>query len=623
MKTPPLFRSPAGWGLLTGLAAFAVYGVTLSRSVGFIDSGELAAVAGTLGIAHPTGYPLFTLVGRLFLMLPLGVEEIVRLNLMSAVFAAAGVGLFFLVVRSVLLQVATRMRGGGQAPAAAVNAAAAGAALLLAFSETWWAQALSVEVYPLHGFLVTAVALTFLAAAFGAEQRQGLWLAFAFLLGLSFTNHMTTVLLLPGLAVLFFATQGWTTASALRAVRLLPAFFLGLSLYLYLPIRAAAGPPMLWGNPTTLERLLWHLRGKQYSVWIFSSTEATARQFAYFLQSFPAEFAYIGGAAALAGLIVLLRVHRPLAAGTIVFFVACVGYAVNYDIHDIDSYFLLAYWTTALWAGVGLYALMVRLRKLPAAVLVAGALVLPFAAAMTHAARVDESENRLVEDYTRAMFASLRPGALVLSYQWDFWVSAAYYYQLVRGERPDVAVVDKELLRRSWYFEQLGRTHPWLLRDSRAEVDAFLRELQKFEQDLPYDPAVIQGRFEAMIGSFIRRSMVSRPVYVTSEIEPEFWRGLERVPEGLALRLVADTAFVPTERPAFVWRPFGRKGRLEDVFTKFYSEAYLSRALYYMGKRGDLEEARWGVGEALRADPSSREAARAAAVLGLGGPVPR
>ena len=44
---------------------------------------------------------------------------------------------------------------------------------------------------------------------------------------------------------------------------------------------------------------------------------------------------------------------------------------------------------------------------------------------------VDESKNHLVEDYTHNMFASLRPGAVVLSFQWDYWVSAAHYYQLV------------------------------------------------------------------------------------------------------------------------------------------------------------------------------------------------
>lgn len=599
-------RSSAIVAALTGLAAFAVYLLTMSRSVGFIDSGELAAVAAGLGIAHPTGYPLYTLLGRVAMMLPLGVEEIVRLNLLSALLGSAGVVLMFFVVRTVLLAPAWNPRGEReQGTGFRGDAASAAAALLFGFSETAWSQALVAEVYALHGFMISAVILLFLRAAAARPPRAALWAAAAFVLGLSFGNHMTTVLLVPGLALLVWSSLGRSRGERGNILRMIPPFLFGLSVYLYLPLRGAAGPWLSWGDPTSPGRFLSHLRGKQYSVWIFSSTEATARQFSYFLGSFPAEFAYAGAAVALAGLAVLFRRAKILAGVTTLFFVFCVLYAINYDIHDIDSYFLLAYWTTALWAGVGVEALLGRMPKLPKPAAVVLALLFPLAAFTMHRATVDESGNRLVEDYTRNLLASVRPNALVLSYQWDFWLSGSYYYQLVRGMRPDVAVIDKELLRRSWYFKEIGRRHPWLLKESRAEVDLFLRELEKFERDLPYDPAVIQGRFEGMIRSFLARSMESRPVYVTGEIEPEFWRGFDRVPEGLAYRLKPDTAFYPTARPRFERREFARRGRLEDMFTKLYTDAWVSRGYYYMIKRRDAVEAVHAAGEALGVDSAS------------------
>jgi hypothetical protein len=601
-----LDRSSAVAAALTGLAAFAVYLFTMSRSVGFIDSGELAAVASGLGIAHPTGYPLYTLLGRVAVMLPLGVEEVVRLNLLSALLGSAGVVLMFFAVRTVLLAPAWNPGGAReQGRGFRGNVASAAAALLFAFSETAWSQALVAEVYALHGFMISAVALLFLRAAAARPPRAALWAAAAFVLGLSFGNHMTTVLLVPGLALLVWSSLGRSRGERGAILRMIPPFLLGLSVYLYLPVRGAAGPWLSWGDPTSPGRFFSHLRGKQYSIWIFSSTEATARQFSHFLGSFPAEFAYAGAAVALAGLAVLFRRSRILAGVTTLFFVFCVLYAINYDIHDIDSYFLLAYWTTALWAGVGVEALLGRMPKLPKPAAVILALLLPLAAFTMHRTTVDESGNRLVEDYTRNLLASVRPNALVLSYQWDFWLSGSYYYQLVRGMRPDVAVVDKELLRRSWYFKEIGRRHPWLLKESRAEVDLFLRELEKFERDLPYDPAVIQGRFEGMIRSFLARSMESRPVYVTAEIEPEFWRGFDRVPEGLAYRLKADTAFYPTARPRFERREFARRGRLEDMFTKLYTDAWVSRGYYYMIKRRDTGEAVHAAGEALGVDSAS------------------
>jgi hypothetical protein len=202
----------------------------------------------------------------------------------------------------------------------------------------------------------------------------------------------------------------------------------------------------------------------------------------------------------------------------------------------------------------------------------------------------------------------------VLSYQWDFWVSAAYYFQLVRGHRPDVVVVDKELLRRSWYFTQLKGRFPWLIEGSSAEVTGFLAELSKFEHDLPYDPGVIQARYVEMIRSFLIRSMAQRPVYVTGEIEAEYTRGLQRVPEGLAFRLYADTLFHPTPFPKFTYRPFTRQGRLEDLTRTMYSQALAARGAYYM-VHGRPEEAEFSLDSAISFDPTYSEPRRLKALL--------
>ncbi len=589
-----------------------VYLLTLSPTVGFIDSGELAAVACTLGVAHPTGYPLFTLLGRLFVMLPLPWEEIVRLNVMAALLCAASVFVFFHLSRIVLEPVARRF---GVSPTLSLGAAG-GASLLLGFSETWWSQGVSAEVYALHVLLVTTTLLVFLRAV--DDRREALWYAGAFLLGLSFTNHMTTILMVPGLAYIYFSRFGFRRSSWNRLLRLLPVFLLGLSLYIYLPLRAAVPPPLNWGDPSTLERLLWHLRGKQYSVWIFSSTEVAGRQLAHFLSSLPAEFAYLGLIAALAGLVTLWRASRRGAVATLVFFAVCVLYAVNYDIQDIDSYFLLAYMMIGLWAGCGLLAVGDWLtrsrgwRRAPAAVLLLSTGFLPLA---LHYRDVDQSENRLVEDYTHNVFLSLAPNALVLSYQWDYWVSASYYYQNVRSVRRDVSVVDKELLRRSWYLRELEVQKPWLIHGSQGEVDAFRRELEKFERGTPYNPAVIQTRFVEMITSFVHRSRLSRPVYVTGEIEVEFTRGYQRVPEGLVFRLEPDTLYHEPRMPELVMRPLERKGRLEDMVRRLYAEAFFAHGEYFL-RAGQLEKARKAYRSGVSYDPDFPAARARLSMLG-------
>ena len=607
----------AGGALIAGAAALAVYCRTVAPGLDFIDSGELSTVACTLGVAHPSGYPLFTLLGWIFAHLPTAQGAVARLNIMSAILCAAAVAVLVLVFRRVCLAALKKTAGES-----ALIVPACTGALMLAFSSTFWSQALVIEVYPLHLLLVALVLLSFLRAnePLNAEDRGGRpWQIFAFLVGLAFTNHMTTVLLAPGLLFLYFSRQGFSGESWKRLLRMGLPFAAGLSLYVYLPLRASAGPLMSWGNVVTAERFFWHVTGKQYRVWMFSSMDVVGRQLSYFVNGLPGEFAVVGLVLALLGGFVLVRAHRRLAAGVGLLFAGCIFYAANYDIHDIDSYFLLAYICVGMAASVGAAWLGVRALELlprwgrwvPAAVLSLS--VIPLAA---HYREVDESANYLVEDYTANMLSSLRPGAVVISYQWDYWVSASYYAQLVEGVRPDVTVIDKELLRRSWYLKELERRHPWLIDASRREVDAFLTQVDLFEHDLPYDPSRIEAAYAGMISSFIRRSLPVHPVYVTGEIEPSYTTGLFRVPEGLAMRLSPLRGEAPQPFPPMRYRPFARQGRLEDMVRRLYGDAWLARGEYCLSEFHDASEARKCMNFAALYEPDSQRLRRLGVLIG-------
>ncbi len=608
-----ILKRPGSAAILTAVAAFIVYRLTMAPGLGFIDSGELATVACMLGVAHPTGYPLYTLLGWAFSRLPLAGAEIVRLNLMAALFCSAAAGVFVLVFRRVIL-VSSRK------PVAATAAAAAGA-LILAFSTTYWSTALAVEVYPLHLLLVSVVLLLFLRACYApaAEGPPGRdWYLFAFAVGLAFTNHMTTVLLAPGLLYLYFSRMGTSPRAWRLIAKMALPFLAGLSLYMYIPVRASRGPVLNWGYAVTAERFLWHVTGKQYQVWMFSSMDVVGRQLSYFLRDIPGEFGYAGLLLSLAGWYALWKGNRRMATGVAILFSVCVAYAVNYDIHDIDSYFLLAYVCAGMTAAVGLSSVADLLsahpgqskRLVPVMLLACGAIPLAL-----HYREADESADHLVEDYTANMFSSLRQDAVVVSYQWDYWVSASYYDQIVAHVRPDVTVIDKELLRRSWYVKELEHRSPWLVAASRPEVNAFLVQVDLFERGLPYDPAAIQARYVGMIESFIRHSMVSHPVYVTGEIEPEFTRGLSRVPEGLAFRLCASPGEIPSPLPHFAFRPFSRTGRLEDMTRRLYSNALLARGEYFALNLRDTLEARKCLENAYSFDPESPAARRLGAII--------
>lgn len=652
-----LLSSPHLQAAAVSALCFGVYVRTLAPTVNFIDAGELGAVACTLGIAHPSGYPLFTLLGWMFCQLPIAAEKIVRLNLMSAFFCAVGLFFFFLLVRHLLGLMLAAGRSlkpnPAVAPTALLTIASAAASLMLGFSKTYWSMATSLEVYSLHGLFLALVTYAFLRANFpeprspadqgpskkrsnklghqsGAKAKSQpghpqsstgqdrWWGLFALTLGLSFTNHMTTMLLAPGFLYLYFARQGANRNSWKRLMKLGLPFALGLSVYLYLPLRAMQEPIISWGTTNELDGFLSHLSGKQYRVWMFTSWEVAGKQLLSYLKTLPVEFAYVGPLLAALGALVTWRAYRQLGLFLGLLFLGCVLYAINYDIHDIASYFLLANLCMAVWIGVAVaFGLSMFARNLSSAA-AAGA-VLGLAPALTNFSACDEDQKYLVEDYTLNMFDSFRPQALVFSFQWDYWVSASYYYQQVKRLRPDVVVIDKELLRRSWYLRVLSYAYPSVMDSSRAEIDDFLVELNKFERGLPYSPPVIEGKFNGMIRALITNNMKTRPVYVTEEIEPELVEGFQRVPEGLALRLEADNHFHETRRPQYRYRPWKGEGRLESLVPRFYAASLGRRGNYYAAF-AQRPEALASFKEALVFDPSSKEAQAAVRALESGPP---
>jgi tetratricopeptide (TPR) repeat protein len=362
---------------------------------------------------------------------------------------------------------------------------------------------------------------------------------------------------------------------------------------------------------------LWHVTGKQYRVWILSSAETSVRQLEYFLDEFPSEFAYAPLALVLVGVIQLFRSNRTIFYLTLILFLSCLLYSINYDIHDIDSYFLLAYIVSAIWIAFGagtLFKMGSNRRGKVASTLTCVAIGLtPLA---FHNETADQSDNYTVEDYAKNMFDSLEKNALVLTYQWDYFVSPSYYLQLVEGYRNDAVVIDKELLRRSWYFEQLEHQHPQLVENSRAEINAFLKELYKFEHDLPYDPVVIEARYQEMIRSFLVKNEPIRPVYATPEIEQEFTQGLQRVPSGLAFRLYPDTTYREITPRDFVFHPITKSDMYSEAIRNLYAGAYCNQGIY-LAIRGKRDKAVESFRKALQVTPGFPEALRWLRQLGI------
>ncbi len=203
---------------------------------------------------------------------------------------------------------------------------------------------------------------------------------------------------------------------------------------------------------------------------------------------------------------------------------------------------------------------------------------------------------------------NVEKNAIVISYEWDYFVSASLYFQTVEHIRNDVTVFDKELLRRSWYFSQLERHYPWLIKNSRNEVDAFLFHLNKFEHNESYDAYAIEQTYRNLIASFITKNISEHPIYVTPEIEAEYTQGFQRIPDGLVFRLIPDGDALPKISPKyFTFRPSEKKGSLPETVLQFYARSYSVQAMYSL-QMGQIEDARRLSDEALKIQPMQPQA---------------
>lgn len=219
---------------------FVVYLLTICPTVYLGDSGELTAAAFSLGIPHNSGYPLYAQLGKLFSLVPVGPIGF-RMNLMSSLFAVLTVWLVY----SLILRITSS------------KLSAFSGALFLAFVPVLWSQTVSAEVYTLHTFFV---ALLIRLLWWWDENREFSRIAlFVFVTGISFGNHMQTVMLAPAVLFIVLSADYRILSNSRNFLLLSAVFLLALSMYVYLPIRTEVGAAIRWGEPNTLDRFIAHV----------------------------------------------------------------------------------------------------------------------------------------------------------------------------------------------------------------------------------------------------------------------------------------------------------------------------------------------------------------------------
>jgi hypothetical protein len=591
MQRKNLFGQIDIFATLAVIVPLFVYLLTLAPSVTFFDSGEFLTAISSLGSPHSPGYPLFVNYAKLFTFIPIG-DIAFRVNFATAVSAAlACLGVYLLTSR--LLTESDR-EGGDRSDRFLRQPAALCAALAFAFSPRLWLQSNHDKPYPLLTFLVALVFLLLLnwreEYRHGTERPGYVYLG-AFLCGLAMGAHQTIVLFFPAFAFLVLVTDWKLIMRVKEQILALAAFFVGLSVYLHMPIRAIRNPLLNWGDPKTLSQFLWSFLRKGYPMehverdWALLVKQLSAFNLVYELSAF-------GFFLFLVGIVQYRRYCRDFiiafGCALAVFLAFVVGYQNTPEemIFLTEEFFTPLYMMSAVFVGLGSYALakavadrlepmkMSRWTMWPGLFLLMA--ILPTSLCLANYRKNDQHANYLAYDYAVNTFRSLPSGAALFTWG-DSGAFPLWYLQGVERMREDLVLLHVPHLQFRWYLDSF----PALFRES--SLRKMVEEAAPLGKILPVA---------------LREQLANRPVFIDFStrysVEPV---GLSRRQRGIIFELHEDARETSFPPDIAVWDDYSLRGMANDaiffqdldsvkaVQIYLYSRLETGRTLLSLGRR--------------------------------------
>jgi len=390
----------------TVVPVLVLYLFTLAPGVLEGDSAELQRVPAAWGIAHPTGYPSYTIIGHAFTWLPVG-NIAYRMNLFSAVCAALACGMVALVGIQIGLRRSTSV----------------GVGLVVAASQIFWSQAVIAEVYALNTLCLFSA--TALANVWIRNRKLIALLGMALVIAVGIGNHQSTTIALPlfGAYLLLARPRGQYRQVVLAALLLI---FAVAGFYLYLFAAAHRVSPNDLARATRMF-LGWVTAERwQDAMFSFGIAEMPGR-IVFYGRLLVEQITWVGVILMCVGL-----ARRWTPAWLLVCGLALenVVYSINYDVPDIAAFFLPSFACCSLLCGKGLD------RLLPESWSRLAILALALFLAVSNFQTNNQSQNREYELWADRVVEEAAHGAVLMG-TWSR-ICTLRYVQKIEGRRPDL-----------------------------------------------------------------------------------------------------------------------------------------------------------------------------------------
>ncbi|MFA5779574.1 MAG: DUF2723 domain-containing protein [Elusimicrobiota bacterium] len=438
------------------LLTFSVFNFTAFPSVAiYRDAGEMASVCYTFGIAHPPGYPLYVLFGKIFtLIIPFG-NIAYRINLMSAFFGALSCGILYLIIKGIADRGQRTKDGNLRSTLCALCSA-----LVLAFSKTFWSVSLVAEMYTLNTvFIVLIIYLLF------SDVKASAVLLAAFLFGLAMGNRIDIVLIAPGVLYLLISSKEIKKSPFARITGYALLFFLGFSVYLFLPIRSKTQPYLNWNKPDNIQTLVDTITRKTHGKTLdlissrYTIGDVLSSEMKVYLKRTCKLFTYVGIPFMLLGFLYLYGKNRHFLVSIFLIyfisgpvFIAIAKMPPNpHALAIMEPHYLISDLILVLWFGCGIYYISEKLKRLKVLLL-----IIPVGLFVLNFYSQNMRFNFIAYDFAKNVFRSIPKNSIIISRE-DIQVFSQWYLQYAEKKREDITVIAKGLSGSRWYQEGLKK----------------------------------------------------------------------------------------------------------------------------------------------------------------------
>lgn len=570
------------------LFVFSLYLFTLSPTINFGDSPELVAAACNLDIAHPPGYPLFSLTAGLFTYLPFGNNPAEKINMASAFFSAAALFVlaFTLSTKNDVLS--------AWGPFFTL--------LILALTPALWSQSVISEVYSLN-LLIFSI-LFYLSLEWWKKGDIRLLFAAAFIFGLGLANHHTLLVFGPALIVLFLSRRH--VVGFKHYSYGLCFFILGLATYIYLPVRSHQALPIDWGNPERYGAFMEVLLRRQFPTWEKGiDMKKVFDHLTFYSKTLYKEFSIYFLVTGYIGSIRFFKFGRGPFLLSFYLFIACGAGTLLFLNPSKDTYadvyvmLIPSLAVFAVWTGYGIRDILIFCSERKSGAYLASLFIVLLLALTAYKGYGSFRQNNLKNryfafDYADNILKSVDRDGIIFV-EADTALFPLWYLQYVEGKRSDVAVIDVDFLMLPWFRRQITERY--------GSIEFNMEDLDKHSAGLRSG----KNLFEVMdafkvsqLEKMTNKLLGERPIYISYEFGPVFakWSNKEKTvvtDQGL-LYQISDHLVQPDVQ---AWDSYNLRSVVEyfddrDPYIVALSTAYLKsleRRATVLLQKGDKDAA--------------------------------